>query len=145
LSISNPAVLVRLLLAGAILWLAVIFVAPFGIHWPYVFGSFVCHQRPGRSFWIGGAPMPVCARCTGLYLAAAAGAALAIVSQSRALRATQARVVLLVAAIPTAATLIIEWLGLFDPGSAVRFLAALPLGGAAAWVVAAAAQSEKVR
>lgn len=143
MSISNPALLARLLLAGAILWLAAIFLAPFGIQWPYVFGSFVCHQRPSRSFWIGGAPMPVCARCTGLYVSAAAGAALAIFSSSPVMRASRARVVLLVAAIPTAATLIIEWLGLVDPGSAVRCLAALPLGGAAAWVVAAAAHSER--
>jgi uncharacterized membrane protein len=86
--------------------------------------------------------MPVCARCTGLYLSAAAGGVLALFTQGSLSRASTARAVLIVAAIPTAATLIVEWLGVLDPGSVVRFLAALPLGGAAAWVVAAAARSE---
>jgi uncharacterized membrane protein len=86
--------------------------------------------------------MPVCARCTGLYVSAAAGAAFAVVGRLASRRASQARVVLLVAGIPTAATLVVEWVGLADPGSVVRFLAALPLGAAAALVVAAAAQSE---
>jgi hypothetical protein len=52
------------------------------------------------------------------------------------------RTILLVAAIPTAVTVIVEWLGLMDPGSVARFLAALPLGAAAAWVVATAAREE---
>ncbi len=96
--------------------------------------------------------MPVCARCTGLYASAAAGAAFALAQArlggSRALgvrkslRASTARTILLVAAIPTAVTVIVEWLGLMDPGSVARFLAALPLGAAAAWVVATAAREE---
>jgi uncharacterized membrane protein len=85
--------------------------------------------------------MPVCARCTGLYVSAATGAAIAVV-RSPSWRVSRARVVLLLAAIPTAATLVVEWFGPVDPGSVVRFLAALPLGAAAALVVAAAAQSE---
>jgi len=28
----------------------------------------ICHQLPSRSFWILGAPMGICSRCTGLYL-----------------------------------------------------------------------------
>jgi uncharacterized membrane protein len=33
----------------------------------YLIGHVVCHQNPERSLWIGGAPLPVCARCTGIY------------------------------------------------------------------------------
>jgi uncharacterized membrane protein len=87
--------------------------------------------------------MAVCARCTGLYASAAAGAAIALVGRSTSLRASRARAILLLAAIPTAATLVAEWLGLMDPGSVARFAAALPLGAAAAWVVATAARSER--
>ncbi|MGH9580569.1 MAG: DUF2085 domain-containing protein [Terriglobales bacterium] len=42
------------------------------------FFSAVCHQDPARSFWLGGAPVAVCARCLGIYLGAAAGAGLRI-------------------------------------------------------------------
>lgn len=27
-----------------------------------------CHQRPERSFFVGGWQMPVCARCTGVFI-----------------------------------------------------------------------------
>lgn len=30
--------------------------------------SFLCHQHTARSFWIDGHVLPVCQRCTGLYL-----------------------------------------------------------------------------
>lgn len=36
-------------------------------HW---FGSAVCHQFPEHSYRIAGVPLPLCARCTGLYLGA---------------------------------------------------------------------------
>jgi hypothetical protein len=41
---------------------------------------------------------------------------------------------LLLAAVPTVATLAIEWIGVADPGNAGRALAALPLGAAAGWL-----------
>jgi uncharacterized membrane protein len=28
----------------------------------------LCHQDPARSFWIAGQPLPVCARCLGIYI-----------------------------------------------------------------------------
>ncbi len=34
-------------------------------HW---FGSAVCHQWPSHSYFIAGVELPLCARCTGLYL-----------------------------------------------------------------------------
>ena len=36
-------------------------------------GGLVCHQRPERSFFVDGHQLPVCARCTGLYLSGALG------------------------------------------------------------------------
>lgn len=33
-------------------------------------GSYICHQKPERSFKIGGRYFPVCSRCTGIYLGA---------------------------------------------------------------------------
>jgi uncharacterized membrane protein len=34
---------------------------------------YLCHQDPGRSFFISGKKMPVCARCTGFYLGVLSG------------------------------------------------------------------------
>lgn len=33
----------------------------------------VCHQLPEHSFWVGGQPLPLCARCTGTFLGIWAG------------------------------------------------------------------------
>src|ERR1700733_14202800 len=38
------------------------------------FFSQLCHQDPGRSFLLGGAPVAVCARCLGIYWGVAVGA-----------------------------------------------------------------------
>ena len=37
--------------------------------------SQICHQDPGRSFWIGGAPLPVCSRCLAIYIGGLLGIA----------------------------------------------------------------------
>jgi uncharacterized membrane protein len=66
-----PAALVVLAVAAPFLadapWVA------FGIR---RFFSYVCHQDPGRSFWLAGAPVAVCVRCLGIYVGAAASALL---------------------------------------------------------------------
>ncbi len=67
--------------AASAAWLAALVAAPMTLARPdaplsargtalavHVAGGFVCHQLPHRSFHISGVPMPVCARCTGLYV-----------------------------------------------------------------------------
>ncbi len=78
--------------------------------------------------------MPVCARCTGLYVSAAAAAPFALLFATT-LTARRARPLLLVAAIPTAATWLLEFTGVMPFSNAARAAAALPLGFAAAWLV----------
>ena len=39
----------------------------------YAIGSVICHQRPERSFHLDAVQLPVCARCLGIYVGAAAG------------------------------------------------------------------------
>jgi len=78
--------------------------------------------------------MPVCARCTGLYLSAAAAAPFALLL-AWPMPSSRARWLLGVAALPTAISWSIEFAGLAHPSNIVRAVAALPLGFAAAWVV----------
>ena len=114
-------------------WVAALLLAPDALR-PLC--GFICHQRPERSFFIGGAQLPVCARCTGLYVGAAVAAPLALVIATR-LSARGARVALAMAALPTALTWTLEFTGIAAFSNVVRFVAALPLGLAAAWLVLA--------
>ena len=125
---------------AAVLWTAAIFLTALAARRPsshlpaaamYAAAGLVCHQQPARSFHLEGVKLPVCARCTGLYVSGAAGALLAWFGLARVPR--RIRRYLLLAAIPTAATLVLEWLQLVAPGNAARALAALPLGGLAGW------------
>ncbi len=97
----------------------------------YAAASRVCHQRPERSFHTAGVQWPVCGRCSGLYLAAPIGA---VVGFGRSRWRWSARAALAVAAIPTALTIVVEWLGP-AVGNLTRAAAALPLGVVAAAVV----------
>ena len=106
----------------------------------YSVGRLVCHQLSARSFHLWGASLPVCARCTGIYVGAAAASVvlgLAPWRESSGARSAErnARLVLLVALLPTAATLVFEWTTGVTPPNWVRALAGLPLGVAAAWAV----------
>ncbi|PYR60418.1 MAG: hypothetical protein DMF85_05015 [Acidobacteria bacterium] len=138
--------LARLLVLGAFLWFAALVLAPLARHSPnhliarsaalvYDAGSFVCHQRPARSFRVGRSAMPVCARCTGLYASAAAGGLLALLFSVAGTAPWRARLLLAVAAVPTVVTFGAEQAGWWFPSNGIRALAALPLGFCAAWVV----------
>ena len=134
--------MVKLLVAGAMLWPALLTAAVAGevrdhaARWPavvYIAASHVCHQRPERSFHVGAVPWPVCARCLGLYLAAPIGAL--VVAAPRVRRGVTLRRLrwwLAVAAAPTMATLVLEHTGAVAVTNAMRFAAALPLGAALA-------------
>lgn len=100
----------------------------------YYGASHVCHQRPERSFHSAGVAWPVCGRCAGLYLAAPFGALLAL-GRRRVLGTSAARWLLAAAAAPTALTLGLEWLDLAPIGNVARWVAALPLGAAVAFVL----------
>ena len=126
-------------------WVAALFIAPFTVASSsrvlalpsalvYVAGSHVCHQRADRSFHIGGHQMPVCARCTGLYVSAAAGIPLALAAAA-AMSSRRSRTILLLAALPTLATWALEYWGVAPFSNLSRAVAALPLGFAATWLV----------
>ena len=102
--------------------------------WLFPFGSFICHQRPERSFFINGHQLAVCARCTGLYAGSALAAPLGLIAAS-SFAATRARRILVAAAAPTAITWGLEFAGVAGFSNVARFIAALPLGFAAAWLI----------
>ena len=98
----------------------------------YLVSGRVCHQRPERSFHTAGAQWPVCARCSGLYLAAPFGAIAALLARTRG----RPSIGWLAAwAVPTVATFVTEHAGLAGFNNMIRFVCALPLGAAVAWVI----------
>ena len=144
--------LLKVLLSAAAAWVVAVVAAPvLGAPVIYEAAALVCHQIPERTFHLSAGPLAVCARCLGLYVGGVAG----LVAGARAgilrraggpsIGAAAARRIVLLSAVPTALTLAAEWLLAWPPGNVTRFLAALPLGGGAAFVVAAAMAAERQR
>ena len=135
----------RLLTAAALAWVAIVIAAPLALAHGYVVfpalvyeaAGLICHQRPERSFHLGGIQLPVCARCLGLYASGAAGALAACVAgfgASGEVLTAGATWALALAAFPTAATVALEWAGWIHPGGVARAVAAVPLGALAGWL-----------
>jgi uncharacterized membrane protein len=101
---------------------------------PYAVGAVICHQQAARSFALWSQQLPVCARCTGIYMGAAL-AALVVPFRVAAPHLKAARMFLILAALPTAATLAYEWSTSTPPSNIVRAIAGFPLGAAVAWVI----------
>jgi uncharacterized membrane protein len=146
----------RLFAAGAVLWAGSIVLAAFAASRAegtraadffalavYSLGSVVCHQRPERSFHLWAAQMPVCARCTGIYV----GAAITVLAlQPRVVMRAIPRgvpiVVLAIALAPTAVTIAYEWAAGQMTSNVVRLAAGFCLGaGIATTIVLALAPS----
>lgn len=105
----------------------------------YAIGSGICHQRPERSFFLWSHQMPVCARCAGIYLGAAIAAIAAICMVPLKGRPTSVwRAILIAAALPTAASILYEWIAGDMPSNWVRAATGLPLGAAIAATVVSA-------
>jgi len=133
------------LTAIALAWTLVVVIAPMSashgrLTWltltAYQIGSLICHQRPERSFHLAGMSMPVCARCFGLYLAGAAGLALAWRVRRRWPPAV-VRAALALGAAPIALTVALEWLGALETSNVVRMITGLPLGLVAGFAIVA--------
>src|SRR5580765_3565268 len=153
--ILTAVLLRRAFLIGSVTWAVCIPLTAFAASRPdaaslvyglavaaYSVGHLICHQLPERSFHLWGAALPVCARCTGIYLGAAGFALVALAATprracppKREARRRDARVVFLLALAPTAATLVFEWTTGVTPSNWIRALAGLPLGIAVAWAV----------
>jgi len=147
-------VIVRALVVAGVLWLGAILVAPLaiasnhgalslGAACTYAAGSRVCHQRPDRCFWIRGRPMPVCARCTGIYAGAAVAGPLGLLLAS-GWSTRRARLAVALAALPTLISWSLEYAGLAHPSNALRAVFGLPLGFVVAWLVVGALADDRM-
>jgi uncharacterized membrane protein len=109
----------------------------------FAIGSVVCHQLPDRSFFVDGRQLPVCARCTGLYLGAAMGFAGWLIVRvirgwrPRPLDPRRALMLVAMAATPTIVSFTTGVIGLWDGSNVTRSVLAVPLGLTAGAVVAA--------
>lgn len=102
----------------------------------YGIGSVICHQRPERSFHLGTVPLPVCARCVGIY-AGGAVIALAALAGCRfpACSARRARLWLTAAAAPAVLSLLYEWVTDQTPVNSIRAVTGVLMGGAVATIL----------
>jgi uncharacterized membrane protein len=143
------------LTVGALAWSVTLFLAPLALtrgNPPLVAAAavvyngagLICHQRAERSFHLAGVQQPVCARCAGLYVSGAAGSLAAWTLWRRPRAPRRTRSVLFLVAAPTALTVALEFAGLVYPSNTVRFLCAVPLGSAAAWVFIQSLRAEVV-
>lgn len=126
-----------LVTAAALGWALVVLLAPLlaasagtAVGLVYAVGALVCHQLSDRSFHVAGAQLPVCARCTGLYVGAAAGLLLWTLrlGVARPWPRTHVAALLVGAAAPTALTVATALVGWGDPANGWRAALALPLG-----------------
>lgn len=118
----------------------------------YLAGAVVCHQRPERSFASAGQAWPVCARCTGIYIGAAAAVLLWLARGRVGARLTAgcgramaeaARTAVALAVLPAGLTLVWEWTTGVAPSNLVRATTGVVIGGVVAWVVMRALRAER--
>jgi uncharacterized membrane protein len=114
----------------------------------YATGSVICHQLPDRSFFMDGRQLPVCARCTGLYLSGAAGVLGWFIWKTargwrRLVVSPRAALAMVIAAgVPTALSYATGVTGVWDGSNITRAFLAVPLGACAGAVVAAVATKD---
>lgn len=94
----------------------------------------LCHQEPSRTLYLGGGPVAVCARCTGLYTGGVFGLLVGGLLCSWRHKAPPALFFLLVA--PTLLDAVSPWFGLTGFANLPRAVISLPAGAACGWFLA---------
>jgi uncharacterized membrane protein len=134
---SKKTFVYLLFLAPAVLWMALIVLAPYlesvGSHdlagLMYFFFKPTCHQLPERSFFIFGYPMAVCARCFGIYLGFLAATLLYPLILPVDNRKTPNKWLLILAIIPMGLDGGIQFLTSYESNNILRLITGLICGG----------------
>lgn len=103
----------------------------------------LCHHLPDRTLSLSGKPLPVCARCTGVWLGWLASALIAFLAATRRWLASGGSGLGLgvVAAGAVGAALAVgELIGWFECGNLARVVLGVPLGLTAGWLLIESAQ-----
>ena len=111
------------------------------MRWRLLF-RFMCHGIPERCLVVFGVPMPICARCTGIYVGMLAGAAAAMILLGRRwamrLRERTVRIIALVAIAPLAIDGLTQLTGLRESTNPLRVVTGLIAGFAfGLWILSA--------
>ncbi len=122
----------------AALWCALIISPPFlaeagldtGAALTRLFFAPICHQIPERSLHILGTPLPVCARCAGIYGGALLAFVLATFGVRAKLVARSAGAALTAAAVPSLVGWILSGAGFIPDAAIMRAVAGGILGAA---------------
>lgn len=132
----RASVAARMVLAGA--WgicCTLILAAP--ILWSHSFGnaasvlylsfSRICHQIPDRSFFLCGHTLPVCQRCSGIYLGLFLGSLIGnrFIHRSAQIR----RFWILAACVPMSLDVLFSYVGVWHGTGLMRFVTGLWFGG----------------
>ena len=135
LSTRSASLSARALLAAA--WgafCAIILAAPILLHYShresasvlYLSFSNICHQNPDRSFFLWGHSLPVCARCSGIYLGLFLGSLIENRFIHRSLQSR--RVWILAACLPMLCDVVLSYSGLWLGTDLGRFFTGLWFG-----------------
>lgn len=142
-SLHRPLAMWLIAVSGSAALSALILIAPIALNSGHAFWgltiyqafSYVCHQIPERSFFIGAHKFAVCSRCTGLY----SGFTLAMLFYPlvRSLRRTEAppRKWLFLAAAPLAIDFSLTFFGIWENTHSSRFITGALLGAVAVFYV----------
>ena len=93
----------------------------------------LCHGIESRSFVVAGAPMPICGRCTGIYIGMIGGIAVgfALASRGRVVPGLVAAALV----VPLVFDGTTQALGLRESGNLLRFATGLLAGVGLVWIV----------
>ncbi|MBC8029333.1 MAG: DUF2085 domain-containing protein [Pyrinomonadaceae bacterium] len=142
-SILRPLLMWFIVALGSVGTIALIIGAPLALKAGFPFVgltlyrafSYLCHQIPERSFFIGEHPFAVCSRCFGLYAGFATAAVVYPLVKSLRSTETPERKWLFVAAVPMAIDFSIEFFGLGHNTHSTRFATGALIGAVAVFYV----------